>query len=537
MPRSPLKGFVLAIGLFAFALIGGYITLSLFEVWAYLPFWFQNLALIGTLAAIYVLARKWARSAKLFQRHGKEGMALPHRTRLRRWGALAGIVLVGLIAGFQYAGDAAKGRIFQSFALNLRQPPAEVALSILATPPAYTGLTEVAIYSGREGPVRHFEAGEQQILPEGSVLEITIGGVGTYSPSIYFAGKAVSGDLASDGRYHASVPVYENGVLDIQVGPYVSARHRIGIIPDGDPEVTLAEAPRITTRKSLKLRTSFQDDHGLSDVYLELSRRGLTKTEKQIIPLPLLARGGNADGETFFVNLLANPWAGTTAAATLVGVDALGQEGRSDTVTVLLPEKEFTNHAADSLISIRKALITSPERKSAQVRRLDLITQDLRSGKGNLAVYAALRSAYWKLRSAETQEDIDEVSRMLWHAALSLEGDGAREEQDVHNLFTEITRLLVEGKEPERASRLAQRLEGRMTFLFDKEFQMFSRRTGMAGSLQGLDIPALDNFRSLIRKIEGLAGDGKNAEALEALLKLQGYFETVAIPPERRDPS
>lgn len=532
MARSPLRSFLLALGLFAFVVLGGYVTLSLFEVWAYLPFWLQNLALLGALAAIYVFARKWAKGSRLFRRRASESIAPTQRKGLRVWSGLAGVVLVGLVAGFQYAGDAAKGRIFQSFTLNLHQPPSEVSLSIVATPPGYTGLAEVSLYSGREGPLRHFENGEQQILPEGSVLEITIGGAGSYSPSIYFAGKAVSGELASDGRYHASVPVYENGVLDIQIGPYVSASHLIGIIPDGDPEVALAETPRITTRKSLKLRASIRDDHGLSEVHLELSRRGLARTERQTIPLPHFAGHEGAEDEAFFVNLLANPWAGTTAAATLVAVDALGQEGRSETVTVLLPEKEFTNHAADSLISIRKALITSPERKSAQVRRLDLITQDLRSGKVSLAVYAGLRTAYWKLRSAETREDFDEVNRILWQAALSLEGNGAREEQDIHTLFSEIARSIGAGHEPEEIAQLTGRLEGRLTFLFDKEFQMFSRRTGMAGNLQGLDIPALENFRSLIREIETLCEAGKNREALEGLQQLQGYFETVAIPPE-----
>lgn len=512
--------------LFSFAVVASYIALSLLEAWAFVPFWVQDIALMGGLFAMYLFARKALVP-------GAGGFAATPQA----WTGLAVLAFIAgaaLFAGFQQAGSAAKGRIVQGFMLSLRQPPASALFTLTAVPPGYLDASKQTLFSGRDGPVKRHAGADPFILPEGTLLKISLEGTEDFTPTVIYRGTSINSAAAGDGRYTANVPLLEGGTLEIRIGPYVSFSQAIEVIPDQEPEVAFAEAPSLTKRDSLKIRVSFEDDHGLKALSLEISRRDLAGFQTETIPIPVFARGPGASEGIVFVNLLAHRWAGSTVEAAVTATDALGQQGRTKTVSLRLPQKDFANPAAGVLISIRSALINNPERKNAQVRRLDALTQESSLFEGRLALYATLRAAYWKLRSAETQADFDQVTRLLWQMALALEDDGSDDQQTIIGLFEDLGAALVEAEAGDGPAfdLLSQRLEARLRYLFDRELGLFSTRTGMAEGVEASDVPALETFQGLIERMRSLHAEGRDAEALAILLQLQGYFEAIALNPD-----
>jgi Domain of unknown function (DUF4175) len=532
LPKTPLPSPLFhltlqrlaSVFLFGFAVLCGYLTLSLFEVWTRLPFWVQDGALVGGIVAFYVFAR---------QTLAAPGGSLALRPGVLLFlGVLAVVGFGGLVAGLDFAGSAAKGRVLQGFVVSLRQPPASAEITLTAEPPDYLGLPRQTLFTPADGAVTRHAGTEPVVLPEGTALAIVLGGTKGFAPTIVYRGRTSEAVDAGDGRYTASVSLLESGVLDIRVGPYISLSQPIEVIPDREPAVAFVEEPSHTKRDSIKLRIAMDDDHGLETLALEISRRDPDGFRTETIPLRLLPNGAGKAEATAYVNLLAHRWAGSTVEAAVVGTDALGQEGRTKTVSLRLPQKDFANSAAGVLISIRSALTNNPERKNAQVRRLDALAEEPGVFNGRLALYATLRTTYWKLRSAETQADFDQVNRLLWQMALALEDDGTDEQQAVIGLFDDLGAALTGGGGDPGVDVLAGRLEKQLRFLFDREIGLFSTRTGMAGGVEGSDVPALETFPSLIERLRALHAEGRDGEALAILLQLEGYFEAFALNPE-----
>lgn len=522
-PRASGRARAAAV-LFAFTIAAAYIALSLVEAWAHLPFWMQDAALIGGLIAVYLFAR-------LALKSGPESAVTAPRV-------LAGLALLALfsgaalLAGFQQAESAARGRIVQGFMLSFRQPPAYALITLTAVPPTYLDVPKTTLFSEKDGPVKRDAGTEPVVLPEGTLLKIAIAKTEDFTPTIVYRSASISPTAVGDGRFTANVAVLEGGGLEIRVGPYVFFSRAIAVIPDREPALAFVESPSLTKRDSLTLRVAFSDDHGLKTLALEISRRGPAGFETETIPIPFVPTEAGEAESTAFVNLLAHRWAGTAVEAAVVGADALGQQGRTKTVSLRLPQKDFINPAAAVLMSVRSALLNNPERKNAQIRRLDALTGETELFEGRLALYAALRTAYWKLRSAESEADLDQVNRLLWQMAVSLEDDGTDEQQMVVTLFEDIGAALAEQDPGAGFDVLAARLETRLKYLFDRELGLFSTRTGMAGTVAGADVPALEAFPTLIERMRALHAEGRDAEALAILLQLQRYFEAFALNPE-----
>ncbi|HXV73978.1 MAG TPA: DUF4175 family protein [Sphingomonadales bacterium] len=528
---GPHRTWVRLVSIFflSLALLSAYVALSLFEAWASVPFWVQNAALIGGVLVLYLFARKTLGV-------GSWEFATRPLT-LVSLAALAVLGFAAMLSGFQTAGSAAKGRIMQGFMLSLRQPPAEALFTLTAVPPDYLDKTKATLFSEAHGPVARHIGSEPFVLPEGTLLKIVVAETGNFTPTFVYRGASIKPAAAGEGRFTADVLLLESGILEIRIGPYVSFSNAVEVIPDREPGLTFVEAPSLTKRDSLKLLLAFEDDHGLQTLALEISRRGLTGLETEALSLPLVP-GGAAEGETAaYVNLLAHRWAGMTVEAAVVGRDALGQTGRTKTVSLRLPQKDFTNPAAGVLASVRSALINNPEWKNAQIRRLDVLTQDKTLFAGRLGLYAALRTAYWKLRSSESEADIAQVNRLLWQLALAFEDDGSDEQQGVMRLFEDIASALAARGGENDFETLSRRLETRLRYLFDRELGLFSTRTGMAGGATDPAVPAPETFPGLIERMRALHAEGRDAEALAVLLQLQGYFEAFALDPEAPFPS
>lgn len=507
---------------FALVVFGAYVSASLFEVWAHLPYWYKNIALAGCLGTIYWNTRKNLQAYKRLKHYQSPAeiklLGLQPAWRLH---VLSVAVLGGLIFGASYAESGIPGRILQAMTFSLKQPPAEVLLNLTITPPSYLNQQETILLSEQEGPYGRYDGNDIISLPEGSILTIEIKNTEDFLPFISLGNSLGQSYKTSEGVYLSKHILNEEATLDIRVGPYVSIRQAFEVILDEAPRVAFTAKPSLTKRKSYELQYSFWDDHGVEEVFLELSRRGITGTETKMVFLPVFSQ----TDLTYHTNLLSHPWAGSTVRAVIKAVDGLGQISISEPVILLLPEKSFHNPVAQTLVSIRKAILITPERKNAQIQRLNTLTNDKAAFQNNTGIYLVLRSAYWKLRSAETPEDFEEVSRYLWQTALRLEDNGSFEEQSVQALMERMVQMLAKEQGLDQFDLLAGNLQARMEVMFDAEFMLLSRRLSLNENPGQIAMPGFSSFKNMIFQMRNQASRGETEEALKTLLAFRALFE------------
>lgn len=514
--KHPFR-FSAAAGLLLVSGVSGFVAISLFEGWARVPFWVQSGALLGGALVLAVAGRALLR---------KQWQALTTSLSLTLLFILAVVSGAALVVGFMDAGPAARDRIVQGFKLSLRQPPTESILTLTAAPPAYLDAPKQSLFSPSDGAFARRVQPAAAILPEGTVLKIAIGKTNDFVPNIVYNGKIITPLRVGTGRYAASLVLQESGRLEIRIGPYVSFAHAIELIPDRTPSLTFVEAPVLTKHDSIKLQIAYSDDHGLRDLKLKLSRRGPRGWESESFPLSIVEGGAPQGMRTAYLNLLAHPWAGSAVETTVVGTDALGQAGRSKSFSLRLPHKDFVHPVASALASVRSALTNNPERQNAQMQRLDMLARDRALFTGRLGLYASLRSAYWKLRSVESEADVAQVVRLLWQLALAFENDGSEERQGIASLFEDMTAILAARDAHGDFEVVYRQLASQLTSFANREPESFVTRTGMISTNDEPLAPPVISLSLLLSRIRALHEEGRNAEALDVLLELQERFET-----------
>lgn len=525
-PKAKLFSYAIEIALAVFSF---YLALTFFEVWAYFPFWVKDAALLTSLAAIYLIIRKAAKALESKSRYRSPAEHdLSRKGRARILHGVAFFSLTLAVWGGVQAGPGLPGRLVQAFTINLSQPPSSILVEATAIPPQYTNQDPAIFFGPDDGPLSRFSSRDAVTLPEGTIIDITLTVDGDIVPTVSLGNQWTRAEFAKERTFIAKLVVLEDATLDIEAGPYVFIQQKISVIPDENPAIAFDGQPKVTGRNTLAIAMTLGDDHGIDDVYLEISESGGERKDTFTLPVPYEGGSGNIAAVSY-LNLLDNSLAGSRVIATLTAVDGVGQKTTSEPITLRLPEKTFTNEIAVDVISIRKALLVTPDRTSPQVNRLDRLTRDPVKFEDNKGVYLGLRSAYWRLRSAETQDDIDVVTRFLWQTALDLENDGSTEEERVRDLLDEMTADAFSGVEVKVFDKKADLLRKRLNTMIRIGFPESSRRFTMNGGVTSFDHPALRNFRDLIETARQESLDGHNGAALKALLEAKALFERKAF--------
>src|SRR3546814_6926840 len=107
------------------------------------------------------------------------------------------------------------------------------------------------------------------------------------------------------------------------------------------PEVTFRSAPQRTERAALRLNYQAKDDYGLAEVKAVVRR--LDQPEAEPLELEVALPGGTPElnEASSYHDLTPHPWAGLAVEIQLVAKDQPGQEGRSEAIRTVLPERIF----------------------------------------------------------------------------------------------------------------------------------------------------------------------------------------------------
>ncbi|ESR26373.1 TIGR02302 family protein [Lutibaculum baratangense] len=391
--------------------------------------------------------RLWrAHQARMSAQLGRlsAGSPEPRRAELDPF-ALRAAVLLLLVVSFFWAGPDWRNRLVSAAdpgAPVVTEPALAARLDAWISPPNYTRRPPIMLTGDAPGRARELA------VPEGSVLTVRSSG---QDLAVIRDGEPVDpgeADVASAGL-KTSLDASAEFVVTMEGAE--AARWPITVIPDEPPSVAFARDPGQAPSGALQLAYTMADDYGVVSGRAEIVPQDESfASENALVPAPdmplVLPRSQGREGSAQTMrDLTSHPWAGAEVDLTLAATDAAGQEGRSETKEVTLPQRPFRDPLARAIVEQRRNLALDRTARRDVAYAIDALTLEPERHISDTRVYLGLRSAYWRLEDPRANDEtLLSVVDQLWEVAL-------RQEDGDLSLASEALRRAQE--------RLAQALE------------------------------------------------------------------------------
>jgi len=490
----------------------------------------------------HALWRAHVERALMSARRFKAGWPSP-QLALRDPIALRALVLILVVATYFAAGGEHYKRVAAAFDWHGVIAPANFRIDAWVDPPGYTGRPPVMLPGLRPGETA--QAGPPVEVPVGSELVVrSTGGVtfdivrqGGLEPA-----KADARQPLAQGSEERRFVIKGNASATLQ-GVGSGLAWRFTAIPDRAPTIALAKDPEPQARGSLKLDYKMDDDYGVVDAQATFKLAVDADAEKPGKPVhPLFgapdfrlnlpqARTRSGVGQTIH-NLTEHPWAGAKVVMTLVAHDEAGNEGRSEPFEFTLPQRFFVKPLARALIEQRRILALDANQKPLVLAALDALTIAPAKFTPELGVYLGLRSIYYDLAHATSDDQLREVVARLWDMATQLEdGNVSQAEQALRQAQEALRRALDRGANDQELRKLMDNLRAAMDrFLQALAQQMQKNPTRFARPLdRNARVLRRQDLNAMLDRLENLARSGNKEAAQRLLEQLQSMLENLQM--------
>ena len=487
------------------------------------------------------LWRAHVERALLSARKLKAGWPMP-RLALRDPIALRALVVILVFATFFAATGERIKRISAAFDWHGVVAPANFRIDAWISPPIYTARAPVMLPGLRPGETAQHEATAVSV-PAGSQLVIRATGKVRFD-------VIHNGELEeAPADTHKPLPPGAEERRFLIKGDGSATLHGVGAdlvwnftaIPDRAPTIDLIRDPERQARGTLRLDYRVEDDYGVVQAQATFARKEddqkagepphpLFKAPDFALTLPQQrARAGTAQTTH---DLTEHPWAGAEVALTLVARDEAGNEGRSEPFEFTLPERLFTKPIARALIEQRRNLALDANVKPVVLTALEALTIAPERFTPEVSIYLGLRSIYFDLLHARSDDALREVVARMWDMAVQIEdGNMSQAEQALRQAQEALRQALERGASDDEIKKLTDQLRAAL----DKFLQALAEQ--MRKNPQQLSRPLDRNTRvlsqqdlkSLIDRMENLARSGNKEAARRLLEQLQSMLENLQM--------
>lgn len=452
------------------------------------------------------------------------------RPRLIRLDPMAWRVAVGvlLIAGLAAAGSEAPERLTRGLIpqLAIFEAPPPPVIDAWLTPPAYTGVAP-SFLAGATA-----EGKKLSDAPAGSVLSVRITG-GEETPRIVQARTERTTRRLDARSFGTDLELRESDTVAIAIGEETIAEWTIRIIPDALPVAAFLSTPSEGRGNVLRISYRASDDYGLTGVRTVITRdRKTPDTERDEINLTLPRVGAKKAVSSSFHDLTAHPWAGLPVRLHLEATDAAGQTGRSGSVRIIMPEREFLHPVAREIVVERRKLMADPSQADLISETLRDIARQPERYRDDVTVFLALDLAARRLAMGPERFDQDAIQRLLWDTALRIEdGKLSIAKRSLREAEKALQEALEKGASDREIARLMDELESTLNRYFDELTK--SMKPGDQNAAQPM--PRNDramaltrrDFKKLMDQIRKLARSGSKAHAKQLLSQLRNLIENM----------
>ncbi len=480
----------------------------------------------------------------------KVGVPSPGLPARDPWALRAAVVLllfVGAVVAGPDAGDRMGRALLPSFGEDSRTQTAK--LEIWVTPPEYTRLPPIFPTQVAQD---HAKALEQSAAaqPEGAeppraaelVIEVPQGSVLTTIVS-GGAGKAV---LDIDGvktpledvdrvNRRLQQPLEKGGRLSVVHDGKVLGAWTLRTRADTPPKIAFDGEPAATERGTLRMAYTGSDDYGITEIRGEMRRtyeRGeVVGKEVSTFELPAPSLNATEIKEATFQEIAPHPWAGLPVLIRLAAKDAAGQEGISEEIKLVLPERKFNNPVAKEIIVERRRLTTQPERRTEIIDRINDIAGDTQAYKDDTVVFLGLIMARSRLFNEEQDSAIPPVRELLWDTALRVEdGQLSHAERELARAQDALMKALARNAPDEELERLMRDLQNAMSE-FMREIAKKLQNDPNAEQAMPFDpaaqIMQSSDIQRMMDQIRQLMRAGSREAARQMLSQLRNMMENL----------
>ena len=475
----------------------------------------------------------------------KAGKPIP-RLAARDPFALRAMVLLLAVAAFFAAGADRNRRVAAAFDWRGVVGAANYRIDAWVTPPTYTGRPPMILPGLRSGEVKEARVLDTVVVtvPTGSALVVRA--TGQSGLDIVVQGgvaeaKADARPQAPKGTEERHFTITAAGTATVH-GSGDDVSWSFNATPDRAPTITLLKEPEPQLRGSLLLQYKIEDDYGVVDAQAVFERKAAVPDTSGKPPRPLFeapnftltlpqARTRAAAGQTT-KDLSEHPWAGVDVAMTLVARDEANNEGRSATHEMRLPERPFAKPLPRALVEQRRNLALDANAKESVLTALDALTIAPERFMPETKTYLGLRSIYWQLARAESDDALRDVVARLWAMAVMLEdGNVSETEKALRAAQDALREALERGASDEEIKKLMDDLRAALEKFMQALAEELRKNPQMARPLDPNSMRALrqQDLRAMLDRMEQLARSGARDAAKQMLDQLRQMLENLQI--------
>ncbi len=453
--------------------------------------------------------------------------------------AMRALVAVLVIATFFAAGGDRIKRLAAAFDWQGVMVPANFRIDAWVSPPNYTGKPPLILQGLRPG--EPMQTAAVISVPAGSTLVIRATGIRLDVVASGGVADAASGaqTVSSRGTEERRFVINDTGAATVRGAASRDVTWRFSAVPDQPPAISLVKDPEGQVRGALLLAYKLEDDYGVIGAQATFGLQDSKGTnghppralfEAPDFPLVLpQARTKNGAGQST-KDLTEHPWAGVDVTMRLIARDEAGNEGLSEPFEFRLPERPFTKPMARALIEQRRVLALDGDAQAGVLTALDALTLAPERFKMEGNVYLGLRSIFWQLARAKSDEQLRDAVARMWDMAVHLEdGSVSDAEQALRAAEEALRQALERGATDEELKRLTDQLRAAL----DKFLQALAEQ--LRKNPQQLARPLDPNarqvrpqdLRNMIDRLEQMARSGAKDAARRMLQELQQMLENL----------
>jgi uncharacterized protein (TIGR02302 family) len=459
--------------------------------------------------------------------------------------ALRALVLLACIATFLAAGGERWKRIVAAFDWQGVVLPANFRVDAWVVPPAYTGKAPIGLPGIHPGEAAAQTPGDGPFaVPVNSTLivrstgnvNLEVSGTGGIAP-------AKEAAQAPAGTQEHRFTVAATGTATLR-GAGEDLTWPFNAIPDNPPTIALTKDPQVQQRGSLLLSYRLADDYGVTQAEATFARKDdppAPGDKPQAAPHPLYgppdfplvlpqARTKNGVGQTI-KDLTDHPWAGAQVTMTLLAHDDGGNVGRSDPLTFRLPQRVFVKPLARALIEQRRDLAMDANTRPRVITALDALAIAPDKYTPDAGVYLGLRSVFWLLVRAKTDDDMRNVVTRLWQMAVDIEdGDVSDAQQALRNAENALQEALQHGASDDEIRQLTDKLREAMQRYMQALAEQLRNHQQLSRPLDpNTKVITQRDLQNMLDRLQNLAKSGAKDAAQALLQQLEQMMENMQM--------
>ncbi|HVV80351.1 MAG TPA: TIGR02302 family protein [Pseudolabrys sp.] len=510
----------------------------------------DDIAANGSDPVAQALWRAHVERALLSARRLKAGWPSP-RLALRDPMAFRALILFLVVASFFAASGERVKRIAAAFDWDGVVAAANYRIDAWVNPPVYTGRAPVMLQGLRPG--QQVAANDAPIsVPAGSQLVVRATGKVKFDVGIKGGLEAAKTPPAPlpQGVEERRYVINGDGSATVQGGGRDLAWN-FTAIPDRVPVVELIRDPERLARGALRLDYRLEDDYGVIGGEAAFTPKPSEQQQGQESPKPPRplydapkfnlsmpqSRTRAGTGQTTH-DLTEHPWSGSDVMLTLTVRDEAGNEGKSEPREVTLPQRLFFKPLARALVEQRRILALDANAAPVVGEALDALTIAPDKFIPETSIYLGLRSIYYDLANAKTDDNLREVVARLWDMAVHIEdGNMSDVEKQLRAAQDALKEALERGASDEEIRKLMNDLRAALDkFLQALAEQMQKNPQQLARPLdRNTKMLNSQDLKNMLDRMEQMARSGDRDAAKRMLEQLQSMLENLQMAQPNGD--